>query len=144
VKLGEDPREKLQAEASAHPMVGGFVSRAESIVRNSVLYGTFGGKEQLEWILKQKKYNLPIVSASGVGVDSEDDARQRFLLYLMPPTRSHGEDTRLFKIQFIKMASREELEKGFAYYKKSTHDWYWLWEAELISEPKMKSGKEGK
>lgn len=137
VKLGEDPREKLKAEVSAHPMEGGFLSMAEVIVRNSVLYGTFSGKKHLEWILAHKKYNLPIKSASGVGIDSEDDARERFMLYLIPPTQSHGEDTRLFKIKFIKMVSREELHKGHAYYKVPTHDWYWLWETELISAPKM-------
>ena len=140
-KLGEkmeDIREKLMA-AAAHPVEGGFVSRTESIVRNSVLYGTFSGKKHLEWMLKQKKYNLPIRSASGVGIDTDEDARQRFMLYLMPPSRSHGEDTRLFKIKFIKMVSREVLKNDFEYYKEPKHDWYWLWEAELISEPMMDS-----
>ncbi len=143
VELGEDPRQKLKAEAAAHPAEGGFLSRAESIVRKSVLYGTFGGKGQLEWILKQKKYNLPIESASGVGVDSEEDAKQRYILYLMPPSRSHGDDTRLFKIKYIGMVSGDELRNDHAYYKEPTHGWYWLWEAELISAPKMAPDEPG-
>ena len=74
-----------------------------------------------------------------MGVDSEDDARQRYMLYLMPPSRSHGDDTRLFKIKYIGMVSGEALRNDHAYYKEPTHGWYWLWEAELISAPKMAS-----
>ncbi len=135
-ELGKDPRGDLKKVVSEHPVADGFVSQVEILARDRILYGTYHGKPHLEWILGARKYNLPVEGSEGVGIASEEDAKAREVLFLVPAARTRGLSPRILKVSFVGKVSGKELASHYHYFKPPSHSDYWLWNAEPLAETK--------
>ena len=134
-ELGEDPRGDLKKVVAEHPAAGGFVSQVEILARDRILYGTCRGQSQLEWILEEKKYNLPVEGAEAVGISTEEDAKAKEVLFLVPAARAKM-SPRVFKAAFVKQVSGKDLVSCHHYFEVPQHSCYWLWHVEPLAENK--------
>jgi len=129
-----DKGSKNEHLEAAMPPRGATVVLAASedeFVREQVLYGTFR-QGQLPWITEKGLYNLPIERASGVGVDNEEQAKRKRILYLVPSNVSGRDNTHTFRVRsFRGMMSRKQLVNDYGYGgNPDPGKFYWVWNVE--------------
>ncbi len=139
-KFIEKILEKKDAHAHLHAIIptrGTAIVIAPDVrdyVASEVVYGTYR-QDQMEWIKDQKYYNLPVEEASRIGIDDEESANKRSILYLVSPPQGHLKKPNVFRIVrgSAKKVSRKELVQDYGYKPDNPAEnekQYWLWKLE--------------
>lgn len=138
------PEQHLGMDAQGHPRVlptrGTIVVPSSSegaYLRDGLVYGTYRGQKQLAWIDKNKLYNLPLETATLLGIVNADDARRKRMLVLVPPPKRTKLPLKIFKI--VGLAEDGEVEKTvlqstYGYPLEPRAENYWLWKLETEGE----------
>lgn len=99
-------------------------------VRETTVFGTTHGREQMTWVHQKGLYNLPVEVAKEQGIISDKGAARKRWLALVPAPRS-GEKVAIFKIiDCLGRISSDELKDTYGYYKSPEHREYWMWRIE--------------
>ena len=116
-------------------------------LRQDIVYGTFRGKQQLEWMAGTHFYNLPVDVAQSQGIDEGNVGKKR-LLALVPPSPTQKDRVHMFRIVGLGSAtgvvSREELKKPpFDYWREPSKERYYVWKVEEMGEMESKGDAGG-
>ena len=114
-----------------NPHKGALVPVATArAITEATVYGTYHGRRQLKWIRDRRYYNLPADAAKTIGI-TNDNAKHRKLLALLPPGRKPTEEMLVFKIQeYCGMISKADLKdagKPYRYPIDCHHERYLVW-----------------
>lgn len=130
--LGADPVAKLQAKVSLLGGVHATAKYSETIVQETVLFGTCHGADQLNRIIKgQGFYHMAVEQAAVLGIHGHEDAGKKRILYVMPSSRKGETEVHRFRITHCngKVADSQIHELGWMETHSSE---YWLWAVEPI------------
>lgn len=99
-----------------------------------VVYGTYHSG-QLEWIRKNRLYNMPLDKAAEIGIADEASAKAKSMLFLVSGAQGHREKPSVFRIRrgSARKMTRAELEERHGYRKGAPEEAkkeYWVWELE--------------
>ncbi len=99
-----------------------------------VVYGTYHSG-QLEWIQKNRLYNMPLDKAAEIGIADEASAKAKSMLFLVSGAQGHREKPSVFRIRrgSARKMTRAELEERHGYRKGAPEEAkkeYWVWELE--------------
>ncbi len=121
--LGESPNAALDEEERTHARVARGVTR-EELVQN-VLYGTYHGKKQLEFMRKSKLYHMAVETAAELGIATKADAAKKKILFALPPQRGDTEP-QIFEITSSRgiVDAANIRENGWS---ETSHEKYYLW-----------------
>ena len=102
-------------------------------VMETWVYGTYHGKQQLDWIDKKGLYNLPDDIAAKLGIYTDADAAERRLLALIPPGRKPTEPLIFFRIERSLGKKTQAFLTENGYPTKMKHDHYFMWKVKRYS-----------
>lgn len=96
-----------------------------------VVYGTYHSG-QLEWIQKNRLYNMPLDKAAEIGIADEASAKAKSMLFLVSGVQGHREKPSVFRIRrgSARKMTRAELEERHGYRKGAPEEAkkeYWVW-----------------
>lgn len=122
-----------------NPHKGALVPVATArAITEATVYGTYHGKRQLKWIRERLFYNLPADAAKTVGI-TEENAKERKLLALLPPGRNPTEEMLVFRVKkfcgIVTKADLKDASKRYAYPLDCHHKQYFVWE--LMDDPPL-------
>ena len=114
-----------------NPHKGALVPVATArAITEATVYGTYHGRRQLKWIRESRYYNLPADAAKTIGI-TNDNAKHRKLLALLPPGRNPTEEMLVFKIdEYCGIVTRADLKdagKPYRYPIDCHHERYLVW-----------------
>lgn len=116
-----------------NPQKGAILSVAtETAIFDATVYGTYHGKTQLDWIKKNRYYNLPVDAAKTLGI-TPTYANKKKLLALLPPGRSPTEELLVFTIDAqvpCRLVTKAELldpNGPYKYNGSGNHAPYLVW-----------------
>ena len=98
-----------------------------------VVYGTYrnsGGFNQLDWIKKEKLYNMPLDKAEEIGIADEASAKAKSMLFLVSSRREKPSVFRIVRGSARKVIRSELESKGYPKDTAKAGKEYWLWELE--------------
>jgi len=96
-------------------------------VKETTVFGTTHGREQMTWIHQEGLYNLPVEIAQDQGIISDQDAVKKRWLVLVPAPRSGEKVTVLRIADYVGRISSDELKNSYRYYKRPEYHEYWMW-----------------
>lgn len=96
-------------------------------VKETTVFGTTHGKEQMKWIDQECLYNLPVEMAKEQGIISDSDAAKKRWLVLVPVPRSSEKVTVLRIADYVGRISADKLKNDYRYYKPPEHEEYLIW-----------------
>ena len=130
-KLGESPEGALRAkEASGEKASEGILT--EAALTSQVLYGTYHGKAQLDFMRKSGLYHVAVESAEGMGIRTKQDAAEKKVLFAVPPQRGGTQPVVFQILSFRGIVSAAAIrEQGW---KETSHEWYYLWQIAALSQ----------
>lgn len=107
----------------------------ESYLREEIVYGTYHGADQLEWIEKKHIYNMAVdMAKDALGVETAEQASRKRVLVLLPPRRG-GAASKMKVFRIRRLASGAPVSAGdlkavHGYPRTPSSPEYWLWELE--------------
>lgn len=100
-----------------------------------VVYGTYrnsSGFNQLDWIKKNRIYNMPIDKAEEIGIMDEVSARSKSMLFLVSSRREKPSVFRVKRGSAMKIRQSDLVSKyGYLARKPEPQKEYWIWELEI-------------
>ena len=114
-----------------NPHKGALVPVATArAITEATVYGTYHGRRQLKWIRESRYYNLPADAAKTIGI-TNNNAKHRKLLALLPPGRNPTEEMLVFKIEgycgIVTSADLKDIGKPYRYPIDCHHERYLVW-----------------
>lgn len=124
-KLGESPEGALRAKEAAGERTSEGVL-TEAALTSRVLYGTYHGKAQLDFMRKSRLYHMALETAAAMGIVTKQDAEKKQVLFAVPPQRGDTEPIVFSILSFRGIVSAAEIrEQGW---KETSHEKYYLWQ----------------
>lgn len=100
-----------------------------------VVYGTYRnskGFNQLDWIKKNRVYNMPIDKAEEIGILDEASAKVKSMLFLVSSRREKPSVFRIKRGSAMKIRQSDLVSKyGYSATKPEPQKEYWIWELEI-------------
>ena len=100
-----------------------------------VVYGTYrnsGGFNQLDWIKKNRVYNMPVDKAEEIGILDESSAKVKSMLFLVSSRREKPSVFRIKRGSATKI-KQSDLVSNYGYLARheEPEKEYWIWELEI-------------